>query len=70
MPSEQDSKDEGTGFETSAELRHGETFPDHYEVPPAREAERPRRVWIARTVVLAVAIAVVGVVIYILVSVV
>lgn len=47
MSPEHDSKDEGTGFETSAELRHGDTFPPmrDYRPPPA---PAPSRVlWVA-----------------------
>lgn len=65
MPPEQDSRDEGTGFETSAELRHGETNPPEepelYYYP-----RRPRwGGWIA----LVVALVVIGLVTYILVRV-
>jgi hypothetical protein len=70
MPPEQDSKDEETGFETSAELRHGETFP-----PPMKTDELfdmagdNRRRWVrSGWVKLFVALLVIGLVTYFLVT--
>lgn len=63
MSPEQDAKDEGTGFETSAELRHGETFPAPRTGPPTPTGYRPRRT--SAFVVLGLVIVLAFVVIYI-----
>jgi hypothetical protein len=72
MTAERKPDDTQGGFETSSELRHGETFPEPRPEPDLSEAARPRvgrppSAW-RRWVIALVVVVVVGLAIYFLVT--